>query len=77
MRLLAVAIVCVSVCAVGFVMAFFPDFYRKWAEWSWTGRHMPKMTERWLQQPWSSRVLGTLFMAFAVGSFVVFILLMR
>jgi len=77
MRLLAVAIVCVSMCAVGFVMVFCPDVYRRWAERSWTGRHMPRMTERWLQQQWSSRMLGVLFMAFAVCSFIGFLLLIR
>jgi ammonia channel protein AmtB len=77
MRLLAVAIVCLTWCAVGFVMAFRPQLYRKWAENSWTGRHAPRMTERWLQQQWSSRIIGILFMAFGVCSFIGFVLLMR
>ena len=77
MRLLAVAIVCISWSAVGFVMAFRPKLYRKWAESSWTGRHAPRMTERWLQRQWSSRILGVLFMAFGLCSFIGFMLLMR
>jgi hypothetical protein len=66
MRLLAVAIVCLSMCAVGFVMAFCPKLYRKWAESSWTGRHKPRMTERWLQQQWSSRILGILLVGVGI-----------
>jgi hypothetical protein len=58
-------------------MAFRPDLYRKWAEWSWTGRHMPRVTERWLQQRRSNQVLGVLFMAFGVCSFIGFLLFMR
>jgi hypothetical protein len=60
MRLFAVTIVCVSMCTVGLVMAFCPKLYRKWIKSSWTGRHMPRMTERWLQQQRSSRILGIL-----------------
>ena len=77
MRLLAVAIVCLSWCTVGFVMAFRPKLYRKRAESSWTGRHMPRMTEQWLHQQWSSRILGILSMVFGVCSFIGFVLLMR
>jgi hypothetical protein len=77
MRFLAVAIVCIGWCAIGTVMAFRPDLYRKWAEWSWIGHHMPRMTERWLQQRRSCQVLGILFMAFGVCSFIGFLWLMR
>jgi hypothetical protein len=59
-------------------MAFRPKLYRQWVESSWAGRHTPRMTERWLlQQQWSSRILGVLFMAFGVCSFIAFVLLMR
>jgi ammonia channel protein AmtB len=77
MRFLVVAIVCVTWCAVGFIMAFRHDLYRKWAEWSWTGRHLPRLTERWLQQRRSCQVLGILFMAFGAFAFIGFLLLMR
>jgi threonine/homoserine/homoserine lactone efflux protein len=58
-------------------MAFRPKLYRWWVESSWTGRSTPKTAERWLQQKWSSRILGVLFMAFGVFSFIAFVLLMR
>jgi ammonia channel protein AmtB len=77
MRLLAVAIVCVTWCAGGFVMAFRPNLYRRWVENSWTGRHMPRMTERYLQKQWSFRFFGILAMAFGVCSFIAFALLLR
>jgi hypothetical protein len=77
LRLLAAAIVCIAWCAVGFVMAFRPELYRRWAESSWTGRHAPRMTERWLQQRWNVRILGVLFIALGVGCFVGFVSLVR
>jgi hypothetical protein len=77
MDILAAAIFCVTGCAVGFVMAFRPKLYCKWAESSWTGQHMPRMTERYLQHELSFRILGIVFIAFALFSTILFLSLMR
>lgn len=75
MRLLVFVVVCATMCVVGFVMAFRPTLYRKWAEWSWTGRHLSRMTEQWPQQQQTIRTLGILFITFGVCSFAGFVLL--